>query len=851
MSQAPNSPNLGHVLVADDDVAIRFMAQEALEGEGFAVEEAGNGKEALAQFQALRPDIVLLDVQMPQLDGFETCAAIRQLPEGAHIPIVMMTGLEDAESIDRAYEIGATDFVTKPVQWSIVCQRLRYMLRATKNLDRLLHTQASLAAAQRIARLGSWEWDLPHDRVTWSDELYHIVGSSATFTATDLGAFLTAVHEDDREFVKASVLGSLKLGKPAAFDHRVMVGEGLERHVHHQIDLSTDPLGRVVRLYGTVQDVTERRLAEQRIRTLAYFDHVTGLPNREHFKERLGQAIELAKRHGRKLATLFLDLDNFKRINDTLGHSIGDQLLHAVGARLLGSVRSTEEIDRGDMADHVARLGGDEFTVLLAEVQGPEEPARIAQRLLAILSMPLMLGGHEVFITPSIGIAIFPEDGEDTETLVKNADTAMYHAKRAGRNLYQFFNASMNVAALHRLKLENELRKALEREELYLVYQPQMDLFNAQVDGVEALIRWRNQEVGQVSPAEFIPLAEETGFIIPIGEWVLRTACAQAKRWLDSGVHLSRIGVNISAVQFVQPGFVKLVADIVNESGLEPRYLELEITESVLAKDLDLALENLKALKAVGVQLAIDDFGTGYSSLSYLKRFPIDRLKIDQSFVRNINSDPDDAAIASSVIAMARSMELHVIAEGVETGAQLRFLETKRCDEIQGYYLSPPLSAEDVVSLLGQPCAKAKAGSEDEGRARILLVVDDDALALRSVQMALRSEGYKILTATNAHDALNLLSTHAVGVLISDHGMPEMSGTEFLSRARKIHPKTVRIMLSGRGTMGSLSEAVNKGAIFSFIEKPAPVSVIRDTVRRAFLHYEGNRALEKIDGNDA
>ncbi|MGF1614003.1 MAG: EAL domain-containing protein [Gammaproteobacteria bacterium] len=850
MSQDLSGAKYGHVLVADDDAGVRFMAQEALEGEGFAVQEVDNGKQALVQFQTLRPDIVLLDVQMPELDGFETCAAIRQLPEGAHIPIVMMTGLEDAESIDRAYQIGATDFVTKPVHWSIVCQRLRYMLRATKNFDWLLRTQASLAAAQRIAHLGSWEWDLQDDTVNWSDELCHIIGLPPAGTVPKFDTFLAAVAEEDREFVRASVLGSVKIGKPSNFDHRVLAGAELERHVHHQVDLSTDPLGRVVRLYGTVQDITERRLAEQRIRTLAYFDPVTGLPNREHFKERLSQAIELAKRHQRKLATLFLDLDNFKRINDTLGHSIGDQLLQAVGGRLLGSVRSAEEAGRADMADHVARLGGDEFTVLLGEVQGHEEPARIAQRLLEILSMPLMLGGHEVFITPSIGIALFPEDGEDTETLVKNADTAMYHAKRAGRNLYQFFNESMNVVALHRLKMENQLRKALERNELYLVYQPQMDLFNAQVDGVEALIRWRNPELGQVSPAEFIPLAEETGFIIPIGEWVLRTACAQAKRWRDEGVPLVRIGVNISAVQFVQPGFTRLVADIVQASGLEPHRLELEITESVLAKDLDLALANLKALKAIGLQLAIDDFGTGYSSLSYLKRFPIDRLKIDQSFVRNINSDPDDAAIASSVIAMARSMELSVIAEGVETGAQLRFLETKQCDEIQGYYLSPPLSAEEVVSLLGQPCAKAKAGSEDEHRARVLLVVDDDALAVRSVQMALRSEGYRILTATNAHNALDLLSTHAVGVLISDHGMPEMSGTEFLSRARKIHPSTVRIMLSGRGTMGSLSDAINKGAIFSFIEKPAPVSVIRDTVRRAFLLYEGKRPFEIADSVD-
>ncbi|MGF1548319.1 MAG: putative bifunctional diguanylate cyclase/phosphodiesterase [Thiotrichales bacterium] len=455
-----------------------------------------------------------------------------------------------------------------------------------------------------------------------------------------------------------------------------------------------------------------RRVAEDRIRQLAYFDEITGLPNRALFKERLGQALLLARRNQRHLAVLFLDLDNFKRINDTLGHSTGDLLLSEVAKRLLLNLRTSDAIAQGrPEPDHedLARLGGDEFTVLLAEIAQATDAAVVAQRIVEALGKPIELAGHEITVTTSIGIAVYPDDGQDVETLIKNADMAMYFAKREGRNAFQFYNESMNTAALKRMTLEKHLRRALERGEFSLHYQPQMEVKSGRISGAEALLRWNNSELGSISPAEFIPLAEETGLILPIGEWVLRTACAQAKAWHDAGVALPRVAVNVSVRQFAQAGFAKLVKEILDETGLIPATLELEITESVIMKDGDAALNTLRELKAVGVQLAIDDFGTGYSSLAYLKQFPIDRLKIDRTFVSAINVDARDRAIAAAVIAMAESMNLSVTAEGVETEGQLSFLESRHCHEAQGYLLSRPLPSTEAGAFLSQDSNPAAA----------------------------------------------------------------------------------------------------------------------------------------------
>lgn len=453
----------------------------------------------------------------------------------------------------------------------------------------------------------------------------------------------------------------------------------------------------------------KRRQAEEQIRQLAYYDDVTGLPNRAFFRDRLSQALGLARRNKHSLALLFLDLDNFKRINDTLGHSIGDLLLVEVAKRLILTLRASDSFTQGNPDQNnegLARFGGDEFTLLLPEIREGIDAGLVARRVLDALVKPVVLAGHEVVVSGSIGIAVYPEDGQDAETLLKNADMAMYFAKREKSDSFRFFTETMNTAALKRLTMEKHLRQAQERGELSLHYQPQIDVLTGLISGVEALLRWNNSELGAVSPVEFIPLAEETNLIVPIGEWVLRTACAQAKAWQDAGSHLPRVAVNVSVRQFAQVGFPALVGRILTETGLNPTALEIEITESVLMKDGEMAIATLLELKALGVELAIDDFGTGYSSLAYLKRFPIDRLKIDRTFVSAINTDAHDRAIASAVISLAENMNLRVTAEGVETENQLAFLKSRNCNEVQGYYLSRPLPVAEMDTFMQKNLVK-------------------------------------------------------------------------------------------------------------------------------------------------
>lgn len=449
--------------------------------------------------------------------------------------------------------------------------------------------------------------------------------------------------------------------------------------------------GQVTGAVIVFHDVSQSRAMAQKMSHLAQHDFLTGLPNRLLLMERLSQAIGLAQRHHKQVALLFLDLDYFKHINDSLGHAVGDQLLQSVAHRLRAGVRST---------DTVCRQGGDEFVILLTDIEQLEDVAHIAEKLLATLAAPQHIGGHELHVTLSIGISIYPDDGNDVDTVIQNADTAMYHAKANGRNNYQFFRADMNARAVRRQFVESSLRRALRQGEFLLHYQPKINLASGAITGTEALIRWRDPNLGLIYPEQFVLIAEECGLIVPIGQWVLREACTQVQSWLEAGLDAVPVAVNISAVEFRHENFLTGVARILKETGLAPNYLELELTETILMHNAEASAAVLKALKAMGVRLAIDDFGTGYSSLSYLKQFPIDTLKIDQSFLRDIATGTDDATILSAVIEMGRNLKQRVIAEGVETHEQLAFLRTQQCDEGQGFQFSQPLSAEDFASLL-------------------------------------------------------------------------------------------------------------------------------------------------------
>ncbi|MDC4204275.1 MAG: EAL domain-containing protein [Candidatus Manganitrophus sp.] len=438
-------------------------------------------------------------------------------------------------------------------------------------------------------------------------------------------------------------------------------------------------------------DITERKQAEERLNHLTNFDLLTNLPNRLLFRDRLGLAISRAPWHKRSVGVLLFDLDRFKVVNETLGQAMGDFLLKAVSERLSATVRE---------GDTVARLGDDMFGLILDDLAQPADSFRVSQKILDSLGKPFQIKGQEIFVSASIGIAIFPNDGDEIDLLMKHADTAMYRAKEQGGNNYQLYAPAMNQHATKRLALENNLRRALEREEFLLYYQPKVDLTTGQIVGMEALIRWKSPEAGMVSPAKFIPLAEETGLIVPMGEWILRTACAQNKAWQKQGLPPVRMGVNLSARQLQRQNLIGTIAHVLNETGLDPNYLELELTESLIMKSNESTMTELRELHLGGIEISIDDFGTGYSSLSYLKRLPIDTLKIDKSFVQDVTTDPDDAAIVAAIITMAHTLKLKVVAEAVETVEQLEFLRGLKCDQMQGYLFSKPLPAEEITRLL-------------------------------------------------------------------------------------------------------------------------------------------------------
>ena len=590
MSTGNDTTSKAKILVSDDDINVRLLTRQCLEAEGMTVVEAANGPETLDVFVRERPDLVFLDVEMPGMSGLEVCKRIRQMPQGESIPIMIVTGSNDRQSIDQGFEAGATQYKTKPVNWSLLGRDVHYMLRASDAFNAL-------------------------------------------------------------------------------------------------------------------------KRQEDRLRYLAYYDPLTSLPNRRSFNEQLNRILKRSQRRNSNAALLFIDLDHFKRINDSIGHGRGDRLLVEIAKRLTVELReddainyladNTSEDDDAEVGTEISRLGGDEFTVVLSDVPDISHVERVAKRILNSLSEPIPLQSHNPVVTPSIGIALFPHDGTDPDTLVRNADTAMYVAKAEGRACYRFYDEKMNATAVEQLKMEEDLRHALKNGELELRYQPQVDTTNGLVVSMEALIRWKHPQRGMVSPAVFIPVAESTGLIIELGEWVLEEVAKHCSYWDTLPIEKFRICVNISPLQFNQNDLPAYLREFLKKSGMNPNRLELEFTESAIMTDAETNIAKLMELKALGLDLAVDDFGTGYSSLSYLKRFPIDTLKIDQSFVADLDSS-DGAAIIDAILALAKALNLRVIAEGIETKEQLHYLIKKECHLLQGFYFSRPIYPEDVPNMLAQ-----------------------------------------------------------------------------------------------------------------------------------------------------
>jgi diguanylate cyclase (GGDEF)-like protein len=701
------------VLIVDDDVTARALAREALEVAGFTVDEAGNGREAVERARLQTPDVVLMDVMMPEMDGFEACAALRKERATRHVPVLMMTGLEDVASINRAYEAGATDFTTKPINYLLMAHRIRYMLRAKLTADELRASESRLANAQRIARLGHFEWELESGRVYCSPQVYRLFGLPADGSVTTNRDLLRFIHPRDRVRYAGELRSAVKTGAGYCLEHRVVRRDKTVRIMYQEGEVVRTAAGLAVS--ATLQDITERRHMERKVLKIANFDATTGLPNRQLMHRYLTEAIAHARRNAGVVVVMAIDLDNFSRVNDTLGHGAGDALLKVVASRLGACIRPCSAMGRvgeevqpdGDM---LARTGGDEFTVVLTQIKELEDAAAHARKLAESLAMPFAAGENEVSVNASIGISGFPADATDADALLQQADTALHHAKELGRNQWAFSSEAISRRVTDRFQLESDLRRALVAGQFELHYQPKVRTVDEMPDGMEALLRWRHPEKGLISPATFIPIAEETGLIVPISEWIMYEACRQVQEWRQAGLPAMRVAINVSSAQFRNSGLHLIVANALTGTGIDPGLVELELTESLLMEEGEASIRLMQKLRALGLSLSIDDFGTGYSSLSYLKRFPINALKIDRSFVKESANSHADGAIVAGIIALAHSLGLSVVAEGVESEKQVRLLRELKCDEVQGYYYSAPLPPQEFAIWLQdrlQPALKA------------------------------------------------------------------------------------------------------------------------------------------------
>jgi predicted signal transduction protein with EAL and GGDEF domain/FixJ family two-component response regulator len=693
LSDIDNPVQRRRILIVDDDSIFALLASETLEQAGFDTTLAGTTAEALASFDHHTPALILLDVDLHTASGFDLCATLRGRLEGADVPIIMVTGHDDTHSIARAFEVGATDFIHKPVLWPTLPHRIEFILRALDDMRALKVSEQKNRALLKA---------LPDTIfiVDANDVLsQHIAGSRENHSDYLLGMHLRDVFP--AQIVESARRAPDSDGARELATHEFEVGAGKDRRwFEARLQPQADgPLLIITR------DTTERRRAKARIEYLAYYDVLTRLPNRLQFMRSAARAMRNAKRTGTLLAFLYLDLDRFKRINDNLGHAVGDELLQNVARRLEQCVRPTDIVTQYGHLPHqdqagVARLGGDEFVVLLTGITDVAQTVSVAERIEKSLGEAFECGGHQLVVTPSIGIALYPKDANDIEDLLVKADMAMYQAKDQGRNGHAFYGQTMAIRSLGRLALENDVRFALEHGQFQIHYQPKMDLGSGAIIGVEALMRWHHAERGWIAPDTFIQVAEETGMIIAIGDWVIEEACRQLTTWAAKGLGHLTLAVNVSVQQFAKHDFVDSVLGMLRKHRVDPRLLELEITESVLMRNVAQTTAAMKRFRAAGLLLSIDDFGTGYSSLGYLRQFPVDALKIDRSFVKDLHTSEDDAAICAAVIAMARELKLKVIAEGVENSEQLAFLRRHRCDQVQGFLISKPVPAGELEILL-------------------------------------------------------------------------------------------------------------------------------------------------------
>mgnify|MGYP002777879526 CR=1 FL=1 len=714
MNSNPVSSTPPLILVVDDDITMRILLRQAMENDGYRVVEALNGQQALEAYTQFHPDLVLLDALMPVMDGFTCCSQLQALSDAKHAPILIITALEDQESVDRAFRAGASDFVTKPIHWAVLRQRVRRLLQQTQLYKQLARSNRELQtkihelhqaqkalqeSRERYALIaqsthdGLWDWNIRSNLIYYSPRWKSMLGYEEKEIGNNLAEWFDRIHAEDRAQFQGELSAHLAgLNSHFETECRLLHRDGSYHWMLCRGLAVRDCEGKPYRMAGSQTDITQNKAAEAKLLHDAFHDGLTGLPNRLWFMEQLEKAIYQTKQDPKyQFALLFLDLDRFKVVNDSLGHAMGDRLLSEIATRLKACLPSNSTL---------SRLGGDEFTILLENCDAIQVQ-QIADQIHRELSTPFNLKGNEVFCTASIGIALSHSGYEHSEDVLRDADMTMYRAKALGKARSEVFEPAIHDRAIARMQLEIDLRRALEHKEFLVVYQPIVSLNSGRVSGFEALIRWQHPQRGWVSPAEFIPVAEETGSIVPIGWWILEQVCQQLRAWQQHSVVDSRltVNVNLSGKQLSQPDLVREVKQILHKTGLSPSSLKLEITESVLMDNVNAAVAILQQLKTLGIQLAIDDFGTGYSSLSYLHRLPIDTLKIDRSFVNNIDCDPEKIEMIRTIVSMAWNLGINVVAEGVETKKQMYQLQALRCDYGQGYFFSRPLDAEAAKSL--------------------------------------------------------------------------------------------------------------------------------------------------------
>jgi diguanylate cyclase (GGDEF)-like protein/PAS domain S-box-containing protein len=691
------------LLLVDDEEMNRDMLGRRLELEGYAVTLAEGGQRALELVQGQAFDLILLDVMMPEMNGLQALRLIRERHGPAELPIIMVTAKDQSEDVVEAFRQGANDYVTKPVDLPVALARIATRVSHKRTQAALRESETRYALAARGSNDGLWDWDLQSNQTYYSPRWKALLGYSDDEFGSGPDEWFQRVHPEDLPRIQSEIAAH-RAGLTPHFEneHRLLHKDNAYRWVLSRGLAVRGPDGRALRMAGSLTDITQDKVA----------DPLTGLPNRVLFIDRLARVLERSKRdRGVLFAVLFLDLDRFKVINDSLGHLVGDRLLVAVSRRLEACVRSSDTIARVPEQSTVARLGGDEFTVLLEDIQGVDNAVTVAQRIQQELAVPFQLNGTEVYTSASIGIAVGPAGYHQPDEMLRDADAAMYTAKSAGKARWEVFDAAMRERALARLQLDTDMRRGLERREFCLHYQPILALEGDRLAGFEALVRWRHPQRGLLEPVEFIAIAEETGLIVPLGWWVLHESCRQMKEWQASFPcdPPLKISVNLSSKQFLQVDLAAEIKRLLREVGLDPHCLKLEITESAIMDDPDSASKTLADLRALGIQVCIDDFGTGYSSLNYLHRFAVDTLKIDRSFIQQMDNTEENVQIVQSIVGLAHNLSIEVIAEGVETEAQRCRLAALSCEFGQGFYFSRPIDSTAAEELLAASSQKSGA----------------------------------------------------------------------------------------------------------------------------------------------